>query len=82
MPDHAAAHYGVIRDLLVNAGLPGAEVVQSLNDSWTRGHDEWVQLWDQQVAEDLRIEEEECQRLAEQEEQLRIQREQELENEK
>jgi len=39
LPDHAAAHYGAIRDLMVNAGLPAAEVVLSLDNSWARGHE-------------------------------------------
>ena len=82
LPDHMAVHYDAIQDLMVNAGLSAEEVVQSLNNSWVCGHKERIRLWDRQIAEDLRIEEEECQCLLEQEDLLCIQKEQDLENER
>ena len=50
--DHAGPHYNAIRTILVNTGIFNQEAIETLNASWTLSHQEHIQAWDQQVAED------------------------------
>lgn len=69
VPDHAGPHYDPIRALLVNAGQTEEQAVQTLNASWTHDHEERIRAWDQQVADDARVQEEERRFAQEQEDQ-------------
>src|SRR5271156_5197682 len=51
MPDHAGPHYQVLRDALVQNGMPIDQAVQALDNSWTMNHDARILAWDQQVAQ-------------------------------
>jgi hypothetical protein len=82
IPNHAGPHYDAIWALLVNTGITDEQAVQTLNTSWTRSHEERIQAWDQQVMEDAATQEEERHLAQEQEDQQRMQRELELENER
>jgi hypothetical protein len=52
IPDHAGAHYDVLRNALTGNGMTPEQAIQALNDSWTQNHNARVQAWDQQVADD------------------------------
>lgn len=82
IPDHAGTHYDAIRTILVGTGLTNAEAIQSLDTSWTRVHEERIQVWDQQVIDDARDQEEQRRLAQEQEDQQRAQLELERENER
>jgi hypothetical protein len=81
IPDHAGPHYDPVRTILVNAGQTEEQAIQTLNTTWTQQHDDRVQAWDQQVAEDARIQEEEQRAIQELEDQQRAHRDLELANE-
>src|SRR5271156_4993890 len=52
MPDHAGPHYQVLREALVQNGMPVEQAVQALDNSWTMNHDARILAWNQQVADD------------------------------
>src|SRR5271156_6952878 len=52
MPDHAGPHYQVLREALVQNGMPVEQAVQALDNSWTMNHDTRILAWNQQVADD------------------------------
>ena len=52
IPDHARQHYDTVRAILVNTGISNKEAIKTLNASWTLSHQERIQTWDLQVAED------------------------------
>lgn len=81
LPNHTAPHYNEIRAVLVTTGITDEQAVHTLDTSWTRSHDERIQIWDQQVLDDAAAQEEERRLAQEQEDQQRAQRELELENE-
>ena len=81
IPDHAGPHYDPVCTILVNAGQTEEQAIQTLNTTWTQQHEDRVQAWDQQVAEDARIQEEEQWAIQELEDQQRAHRDLELANE-
>ena len=60
IPDFAGLHYEQIRAFLVNNGQTEEEALQSLTTPWTNGHQERIQVWDQQVIDEARDQEEQC----------------------
>lgn len=52
MPDHAGPFYDVLRAALVQHGMTEEEAVQALDNSWTQNHDNRIQRWEQQTADD------------------------------
>ncbi|KAF8810965.1 hypothetical protein BYT27DRAFT_7253102 [Phlegmacium glaucopus] len=73
MPDHAGPHYNALRDVLTQNGMTIEQAVQALNDSWTQNHEERVQRWNQQEANDVNAAEELQRQLQQDDEQQAIQ---------
>lgn len=58
MPNHAGPHYEELRTMLVQNGITGEQAIESLNNSWTRNHDERIQRWEQQTIDNANTAEE------------------------
>ena len=52
MPDHTGPHYQVLRDALVQNGMPIDQAIQVLDNAWIMDRDARILAWDQQVADD------------------------------
>src|SRR5277367_6542791 len=55
IPDHTGPHYQVLRDALVQNGMPMDQAIQVLDNSWTIDRDARILAWDQQVADDAKV---------------------------
>src|ERR1700761_4057425 len=82
IPDFTGLHYEQIHAFLVNNGQTEEQALQSLTTLWTNGHQERIQVWDQQVIDDARDQEEQRRLAQEREDQLHAQQELEAENER
>lgn len=52
IPDHAGAHYDVLRNALTQNGMTVDQAIQALDDSWNQNHGARVQAWNVQVQDD------------------------------
>src|SRR5277367_457918 len=55
IPDHTGPHYQVLRDALVQNGMPMDQAIQVLDNAWTMDRDAHILAWDQQVADDAEV---------------------------
>src|SRR5271156_4654302 len=55
IPDHTGPHYQVLRDALVQNGMPMDQAIQVLDNAWTMDRDARILAWDQQVADDAEV---------------------------
>lgn len=55
MPDHTGPYYEIPRNALVQNGMPLEQAIQVLDNSWALNHDARILAWDQQVADDVAV---------------------------